>query len=659
MARPLAVLFVCLSLILSFPAGPGHAQTPDCPVLTLDGPVKGRAMQGYISALQDPDWALDIAAASGPDRDRFAILDTYTPDFGYTDARIWLRVCTRNQTADTRDWRLYVRENFFQNFDVFVRRESGRVEHRVSLQQNSPFSARPIQDPELIVPLSIEPAETVEIYIAYWSGGSSQTNFEIQTKAAYETIAATKTAKNFFFYGMMILLILVALAALAVFRHRVFLAYCAYATTALIFVMHSDGVAFQYLWPAFPLFNAQATVFVGSGLIIFGSVYARVFLKTGQRHPKTDKLLFGIIVFTLVLDAVLLPIDSQLLKKLLIMISLLAFVTFIFAGLIAYFSGHREVRFYLLAWIGVVLSSTLMNLRHVLGLEIPQETVYDSMRAVMVLDAMMMGLAIADRYNQLRRSRQVVLEENLSAAQHRLQLNKRLADLQARHELAVEMSKSRDQQIQNVVHDLRQPLHALRLNVMNLNSDAPQYRATAQNMDSAFSYLEKLIAEHLEAAPDNIHSVQDQSADSELGVQQILAAVEEMFRPDAAAKGLSLRRAPSDCNAKVNPLVLTRIVSNLVSNAVKYTSTGGVLIGCRARQNGLRIEIHDTGPGMSQAAFDKAKERTMRLNPDDPATTGKGLGLSIAIELAKRNGMAITLSKLRKTGTGLVLTIPV
>jgi len=628
-------------------------------VLDLTGPARGHDLGGHIGAWADPDWtyAVEDMAPGGRGAGNFRIYPGYIPDFGYTHSKIWLRLCLRNDTPETTDWRLYAHENFFQVYEVHVVRGDGAIEELMALARDSPFSDRPVADPEMIAPFTMEPGESVEILISYWSGGSSQVDLSVETAESYAAIAANKTARNFFFYGMMILLITVALVCLAVFRHPVFLAYAAYATSALLFVMHVDGVAFQYLWPWFPAFNSDATIFTGSGLIVFGAVYARVFLRTRERHPRMDKVLIAIIVVTLTLGVVLFIPNPQLLKKLLIMISLLAFLVFTAAGLIAYFSGYREVRFYLFAWLGVVLSSTLMNMRHMIGLEIPQEVVHDSMRAVMVLDALMMGLAIADRYNQMRLSRQAAMQETLTAAQHQLELNRRLAELQAQHELAVELSKSRDRQIQNVVHDLRQPLHALRMNVMSLNAgrqDAP----SVGNIETTFAYLENLVARHLDSdvslpapAPEETDALDD------LGVQQVLSAIEEMFAPDAEAKGLQLRRVESELETSADALALTRIVSNLVSNAIKYTETGGVLIGTRKKSGTVRIEVHDTGPGMSEADFARASQRSVRLGRDGNVQ-GKGLGLTIAIELARRNGMSLELSRLRSCGTGLVLVIP-
>ncbi len=647
----LAVLFFGL-----FSAGVS-AQAPDCPVLPLTGSVESSGTAGYIAAQLDPDWTLTVHDMAGAAGDGFELLDTHIPGFGYIKSRVWLRICAQNDTPDVSDWVFYTHENFFQFCALHMLRADGSVETPIDLRPDSAFAERPLQAPELVAPMTIAPGEAVTILVSYWSGGSSQLDFSIRTAGDYDATAARKTAKNFLFYGMVTLLIAVAFIAWAVFRHRVFLYYIAYAASALLFVMHGDGVAFQYLWPWFPGFNGNATIVTGGCLIIFGAAYARVFLRTPERHPLVDKALFGFIAVTIALTAALYFTDPQLLKRLLVMLSLASFLTCIVAGLVSYFSGHREARFYLVAWISVVLSSTMMNLRHVLGLEISQEAVHDSMRAVLVFDAVMMGLAIADRFNQMRKSQQQALEENLTAAKHYLDLNQRFAELQSKHELAVELSKTRNEEFQNVIHDLRQPLHALRLNIASLNSEKRRSGDGTQSIESSFSYLEDLISHHLHAPPAVRKEDAEEAQAGAPGLQEILAAVEEMFAPDAADKGLTLRRVPSRLEAEVNPLVLTRIVSNLVANAIKYTETGGVLIGTRRRGDTVCVEVHDSGSGMDAAEFERARQRSVRLAQNSQMAEGSGLGLAIVIDLAKRHGLTVRRSGLRQSGTGVIVEI--
>ena len=141
--------------------------------------------------------------------------------------------------------------------------------------------------------------------------------------------------------------------------------------------------------------------------------------------------------------------------------------------------------------------------------------------------------------------------------------------------------------------------------------------------------------------------------------QKILKSVHEMFLPDAAEKGLEFTFIPSRYDASVDAFVLIRIMNNLVSNAIKYTPSGKLLLGTRRLPNHLRIELHDTGIGMSEQDFQNAKERHVRLEQGLAQAGGQGLGLSIATQLSAQNGYHLYRRKGRKTGTSVVLEIPI
>jgi len=120
----------------------------------------------------------------------------------------------------------------------------------------------------------------------------------------------------------------------------------------------------------------------------------------------------------------------------LVLVATAAVLVFVLAGLIAARTRFREVRFYVLAWLGAALSAAIMTMRHWLGIDIPQDIQFDSMRIVMVFDATMMGLAIADRFNRLRQSQQRALQASLHQAERNLMLNNRLAQLEDQYSLA-------------------------------------------------------------------------------------------------------------------------------------------------------------------------------------------------------------------------------
>lgn len=599
------------------------------PVL-LTGPTPAAEFTGHVSYLRDPDGQMGIADVLAGPAPGFAPLGPGAPDFGYTSDRIWLRAILRNDSR-IQDWVIHFPENFKQIFEVYLQRGDGTVEPLMQLDRDSPFTARELSFPEMATRARIAPGEEVVLLIRLWSEGSSYIVFSLESRESFEALASERTARNFTFYGMMLLLVVMALICFLFLRNPLFLAYAAYATSGLLYVMHVDGVAFQYLWPQAPRFNGMASVYTGAGIICFGAIYARMFLKTARFHPVMDRVLLVIVLSTLGLIAGLVAVNPQLLKKLLVLMSLVAILSFVLAGVVASLSRFREVRFYLIAWVGVFVSAMLMNLNHILGVDIDPGFLYDSMRAAMVFDAMMMGLAIADGYNQMRQSRQGALQARLRTAQQNLGLRARLSSLEERFHLLSDLAQDRDEQFENAVHDLRQPLHSLRLNVGQLiAADGSGQGAEVARIDAAFGYLERLIGEAL--ATD---VTRDLSAPKGPDAGDVLTQVAEMFRADACAKGLTLRVEAAPVALNAPPLALMRILSNLVANAIKYTAEGGIELRAFADAEGACLSVCDSGPGMSAAEFEAALGRHVRLEGREAGAEGVGLGLAIAREMAE------------------------
>ncbi|MDJ0614379.1 MAG: sensor histidine kinase [Rhizobiaceae bacterium] len=647
--------WIILTLSIASPAsGESLEGVAKKDVLVLDGAKTSGQLQPHIHYYLDENWERTIPEILGEYADQFKPIETQDPDFGYTNSKIWLRINLKNTSDLTENWRLYFKENFKQLFDVYIIRENFSVENVLSQDLERGFNSRPIQFPELVAPLLIEPGSEVTVLVNYWSEGASYMQLSLETVASFEEIASARTAKNFVYYGMMLLLISAALLSLLIFWHVVFAAYIAYALSTLVFLMHSDGVAYQYLWPSFPKFNSVASIFIGSALIISASNYARVFLITKKRHRIVDKVLLAVIIVTTGLFVGHLFFDNQFIKRALVFMSLVAVISCVLAAVVASIKRFKEVRFFLFAWIGVVLAALIMNLRHQFGVEISQDIQNDLIRIAMVVEAAMIGLAIADRYNQSQNARQSALQESLSTAKRNLQLNKRLNDLEGQFSAAMVAASDQSREFANTIHDLKQPIHALRLRVHSLteNSREPEENS---NVEETFEYLEELVSMHLQSSQTGIVNHDpgcDQKNASDLSLNDVLESVHHMFLPDAEAKGLEFSYVPSALETDLPNLVLMRIATNLVSNAVKYTSSGKILMGCRHIDGKIGFEVHDTGPGMNAEEFEQALKRNVRLDGKDEHS-GNGYGLSIVSELASTHKLGLGKCASRTTGFGI------
>jgi len=118
----------------------------------------------------------------------------------------------------------------------------------------------------------------------------------------------------------------------------------------------------------------------------------------------------------------------------------------------------------------------------------------------------------------------------------------------------------------------------------------------------------------------------------------LLHRLEVEFAPLARAKNLDLVFMPCSLNVRSDRRLLRRLLQNLISNAIKYTPAGRVLVGCRRRGARLRIEVYDTGIGIPSGKRRAVFKEFHRLDQGARVARGVGLGLSIVAALVAAHG---------------------
>ena len=330
-------------------------------------------------------------------------------------------------------------------------------------------------------------------------------------------------------------------------------------------------------------------------------------------------------------------------------------LTFLAAGIVAARTRFREVRFYVFSWSASLIPAVLFTARFAFGYVPTFITTYDAIRLALVLDALMMGLAIFDRYNYLRQS---AMEETLAHTKRNLALSQRLGVLEERYEEATATARQREESVKDTVHDLRQPMHALRLSLRQMLSQQGERQIDAGQIESALSYMERLVAERLADRHDAPAPTAAEDGANQPGLHDVLRGVADMFTAEAREKGLGLKLVLAAPDSSVAAYPLMRVVSNLVSNAIKYTREGRVVIALRRNGRGHRVEVHDTGPGLRGALFEDALVRNQRLERDRDVAEGSGLGLAVVQEIAQANNWAVSSCADRRTGTSIRMDLP-
>lgn len=208
-------------------------------------------------------------------------------------------------------------------------------------------------------------------------------------------------------------------------------------------------------------------------------------------------------------------------------------------------------------------------------------------------------------------------------------------------------------------HDLRQPLHALGLFVGQLHGRmrADERRRVVERIEAALSAMNDLFNALLDISKLDSGGMNPKVTDFPVGL--VLRQVEATFSEVAFRGGISLRVIPSRAWIRSDPVLLQRIVNNLVSNAVRYTAGGGVLVGCRrVGHSHLRIDVLDTGPGIPEGERENIFGEFYRLNESEwDGKTGLGLGLAIVERLGRLLGHPIAVKSTERKGSCFSVTV--
>ncbi|CAN7663866.1 hybrid sensor histidine kinase/response regulator [Variovorax sp. LjRoot290] len=231
---------------------------------------------------------------------------------------------------------------------------------------------------------------------------------------------------------------------------------------------------------------------------------------------------------------------------------------------------------------------------------------------------------------------------------------------QAAHRAAEEANLAKSRFLAAASHDLRQPIHAqgLFLEVLARSKlSAGQYDALA-NARATWQASAEMLDTLLDFSRIEAGVVEPQMQSFHL--QPLLNKIENELAPQADAKGIVYRSRETDAAVHSDPALVGLILRNLVSNAIRYTERGGVLVGCRARGDQLLVEVWDTGIGIEptqhQAIF---REFHQLGNAERDRRKGLGLGLAIAQGLARALEQQLSLVSKPGRGTVFRLSLPV
>lgn len=234
-------------------------------------------------------------------------------------------------------------------------------------------------------------------------------------------------------------------------------------------------------------------------------------------------------------------------------------------------------------------------------------------------------------------------------------VNRELADAQAS---ADEANIGKTRFFAAAGHDILQPLNAARLYSSALVERLGQSddSAMVRNIDSALESVETILGAVLDISRLDTGAMKPRMGP--VALSSLLQRIETDFAPIAREKQLKLVVMPTTLKVRSDPNLLRRVVQNLVSNAIKYTLTGKVLIGARRRGDNVIIQVMDSGIGIPSSKFRTIFKEFARLDEGAKTASGLGLGLSIVDRIARVLDHPVELRSIPGRGTDFRIVMP-
>jgi len=246
------------------------------------------------------------------------------------------------------------------------------------------------------------------------------------------------------------------------------------------------------------------------------------------------------------------------------------------------------------------------------------------------------GVGYATSYTDISAYKRV--EDKLRALAESLERRvlERTCDLQRAMAEADRANRSKSKFLAAAVHDLSQPINAARLYVSAIKEELRNQPAAdlAEHAERSFASVEGLFASLMDIS--RLESGKLKLKLEDVRLAPVLESLSREFRMLALSQGLELRCVMTRAVVRTDIALLRRVLQNFLSNAVRYTTSGRILLGVRRVRSAFRIEVWDTGCGIAAGKTDEIFEEFRRLDSRQSGIErGAGLGLAIVRTIAK------------------------
>ncbi|NJM43396.1 MAG: hypothetical protein HC858_04440 [Brachymonas sp.] len=457
---------------------------------------------------------------------------------------------------------------------LVLHEHAGQTDVALRLEQDAKFNDRPLPTPRLQVPLTLKPGQHV-LHLGYRIYARGSMEPEILSPREAHWLGTLNNLGMGLMMGILLTLCIGILVYRFVGGPLAYIAYLGLVLSEIGMLMQIEGYSFAYLWPDAPAWNRAITPAFASFVLAFHAVFAASFLQLRMRFRKlwlAHVICVGLAVTHLlwiVLSREYVDV-SQSVAMATVLYAVLASITAV-AAVRQRLPGSP---LYLLGAFSLVVFGFVLFPMGVVGLNpFPFVNFFVYPKIGILLEAGFFCAALVNRVMQFR-------EQQAQQRMRRLAEIEELLHAEEARRLALELAQRQSLQLASASHDIAQPLASLRFAVTALKQKE-ESGSIAHHLDQTLDYAESLLKDVILRSRSELQ--QELAHTTPVNLGELMQHVAQSHRQEAAAKGLLLKVVPSDALAEGSSVVIGRILRNLLSNAIRYTPRGRIVLGLRRR----------------------------------------------------------------------------
>ena len=375
------------------------------------------SIDAHFQFWEDPSGEASIDQVANLAEEQWALIANGSATFGLTQSAYWLRFAISNQTP--LNLNLIAELNYAQLDDVvFYVFEGDTLVKQLKTGDSRPFYPRDVDHPSMLLRASLAPDEMKTVYVRIATAGSMIVPLRVWREQAFFEAAAYELKLHFFYYGSILVIVLINLAVYLSLREKLYLYYALAIIGYLLFFASVKGFSFQHLYPQIPVLHAKALMLSIPALALFSLLFCREFLNTRVNSPRLDKVLIAMMVFELLFlfSAPFLNYHTGI--QVASLSALVFFSVLLVAGPVVWREGVRAGAFFTLAWTPLTVG-VLATSGRALGVFPENFFTEYAMQIGSGLEAIILTMALADRLYREREDKITAQAASLDEARSR------------------------------------------------------------------------------------------------------------------------------------------------------------------------------------------------------------------------------------------------